>query len=151
MAEDKKEVMEEVKATTPSTDAPEAVVSKKSKKNKRVVSHGQLHIYSTFNNTIITVTDANGGVLTASSAGANGFRGSKKGTAYASQIAGEKAIEKARANYGLTSLDVFVKGIGLGRDAAIRAALSFGIIINSITDQTAVAHGGVRRKGERKV
>lgn len=151
MAEDKKDKMEEVKVDTPSVDAPEvSATPKKAKAKKRVVSHGQLHIYSTFNNTIITVTDATGAALAASSAGANGFRGSKKGTAYASQVASEKAIEKARANYGLTSVDVLVKGIGLGRDSAIRAALSFGIVINSITDQTSQAHGGVRRKGERK-
>ena len=152
MAEDMKDKMEEVKVETPATDTPEvSATPKKTKTKKRVVSHGQLHVYSTFNNTIITVTDATGGALAASSAGANGFRGSKKGTAYASQIASEKAIEKARANYGLTSVDVFVKGIGLGRDSAIRAALSFGIVINSITDLTALAHGGVRRKGERRV
>jgi len=144
---------EDIKDTTieTPTEAPEAAVVKVAKKKakKRVVSHGQLHIHSTFNNTIITVSDQTGAVLAASSAGANGFRGSKKGTAYAAQVAGEKAVEKARANYGLTTVDVFVKGIGLGRDAAIRAALSFGVVINSITDLTPLAHGGVRRKGER--
>jgi small subunit ribosomal protein S11 len=154
MAEDMKDKMENVEpqVSAANTGTPEvAVTPTKKKTKKRVVSHGQLHVYSTFNNTIVTVSDATGAVLTASSAGANGFRGSKKGTAYASQVASEKAIEKARANYGLTSVDVFVKGIGLGRDAAIRAALSFGIVINGITDQTPLAHGGVRRKGERKV
>ncbi|MCL2002104.1 30S ribosomal protein S11 [Candidatus Saccharibacteria bacterium] len=151
MAEDIKDTKIENPETAEAvaTEAPAAPAKRKTK--KRVVSHGQLHIHATFNNTIITVTDANGAVLAASSAGANGFRGSKKGTAYASQVASEKAIEKARANYGLTSVDVFVKGIGLGRDSAVRAALSFGIVINSITDQTPLAHGGVRRKGERKV
>ena len=153
MAEDIKDNITET--TNPEATGSDALVASaaptKRKIKKRVVSHGQLHIYSTFNNTLITVTDADGKTLSASSAGANGFRGSKKGTAYASQVASEKAIEKARANYGLTSVDVFVKGIGLGRDSAVRAALSFGIVINSITDQTALAHGGVRRKGERKV
>ena len=112
--------------------------------------NGQVHIQATFNNTIITGTDQKGGALAASSAGANGFRGSKKGTAYAAQIAAEKALEIAKKNHSLNSADVFVKGIGLGRDSAIRAVASAGITINSITDKTPIAHGGVRPKGERK-
>ena len=122
----------------------------KGKKNKRVVTAGQLHIQATFNNTIITVTDKNGGALAASSAGANGFRGSKKGTAYAAQIAAEKALETAKREHGLNSVDVYVSGIGLGRDSAIRAVSSTGLKIDSITDVTPIAHGGVRPKGERK-
>ncbi len=122
----------------------------KGKKNKRVVTAGQLHIQATFNNTIITVTDKNGGALSASSAGANGFRGSKKGTAYAAQIAAEKALETAKREHGLNSVDVYVSGIGLGRDSAIRAVSSTGLKIDSITDVTPIAHGGVRPKGERK-
>ena len=122
----------------------------KGKKGKRVVSAGQVHIQATFNNTIISVSDKSGGVLSASSAGANGFRGSKKGTAYAAGIAAEKALEIAKKDHGLSSVDVFVKGIGLGRDSAIRAISSVGIKIDSITDVTPVAHGGVRPKGERK-
>ncbi len=120
------------------------------KKGKRVVSAGQVHIQATFNNTIISVSDKTGGILSASSAGANGFRGSKKGTAYAAGIAAEKALEIAKKDHGLHSVDVFVKGIGLGRDSAIRAISSVGIKIDSITDVTPVAHGGVRPKGERK-
>jgi small subunit ribosomal protein S11 len=98
----------------------EAKTSSK-KKQRRSVQSGQLHIQATFNNTIITFADSKGNVLSASSAGACGFRGSKKGTAYAAQIAAEKAAEAAKAGYGLSSVDVFVKGVGLGRDAAIRA------------------------------
>lgn len=120
------------------------------KKGKRVVQAGQLHIQATFNNTIITITDKQGQALSASSAGANGFRGSKKGTAYAAQIAAEKAGEIAKKDHGLNSVDVYVKGIGLGRDSAIRAISSLGIRIDSITDKTPIAHGGVRPKGERK-
>ena len=120
------------------------------KKGKRVVPAGQVHIQATFNNTIISVSDKTGGVLSASSAGANGFRGSKKGTAYAAGIAAEKALEIAKKDHGLNSVDVYVKGIGLGRDSAIRAISSVGIKIDSITDVTPVAHGGVRPKGERK-
>ena len=122
----------------------------KGKKGKRVVNAGELHIQATFNNTIITVTDKNGGALSASSAGANGFRGSKKGTAYAAQIAAEKALEAAKKDHGLSSVDVYVSGIGLGRDSAIRAVSTVGIRIDSITDVTPIAHGGVRPKGERK-
>jgi len=124
--------------------------SKVRKSKKRSVPAGQVHIRSTFNNTIISVTDKNGGVLVASSAGANGFRGSKKGTAYAAQIAAEKALESARENFGFGSADVFVKGVGLGRDSAVRAVAATGVVINSITDNTAMPHGGVRPKGERK-
>lgn len=143
---------EEIKDTLVTTEAPETEVKTKSKakKGKRMVNAGQVHIQATFNNTIVTVTDKNGGALTASSAGANGFRGSKKGTAYAAQIAAEKALDIAKRDYGLSSVDVFVNGIGLGRDSAIRAVSSVGIRIDSITDVTPIAHGGVRPKGERK-
>ncbi len=130
--------------------APEAKKSKAGKKGKRVVNAGELHIQATFNNTIISVTDKKGEVLAASSAGANGFRGSKKGTAYAAQIAAEKCLNIAKKDHAMNSVDVFVKGIGLGRDSAIRAVSSVGIKIDSITDVTPIAHGGVRPKGERK-
>ena len=141
---------EEIKnTTTEATEAP-APKTKKSKKTKRIVNAGAVHIKSTFNNTIITVTDKNGGVLAASSAGANGFRGSKKGTAFAAGVAAEKAIEIAKKNHALNSADVYVTGIGLGRDAAVRAVSGAGIKIDSITDVTPIAHGGVRPKGERK-
>lgn len=129
--------------------APASIV-KKGKRNKRIVNAGQVHIQATFNNTIITVTDKKGEVLTTSSAGANGFRGSKKGTAYAAGVAAEKALATAKKDYNLNSVDVFVKGIGLGRDSAVRATSAIGIKIDSITDVTPIAHGGVRPKGERK-
>lgn len=135
-----------------SSKAPEVEqkVAKKTKKGKRIVQAGELHIQATFNNTIISITDKKGEVLAASSAGANGFRGSKKGTAYASQIAAEKVAEIAKRDHGMNSVDVFVKGIGLGRDSAIRAMSSQNIAINSIMDKTPIPHGGVRPKGERK-
>ena len=123
---------------------------RRGKKGRRIVNSGAVHIQATFNNTIVTVTDKNGGALTASSAGANGFRGSKKGTAFAAGVAAERALEAARKNHSLNSVDVYVSGIGLGRDAAIRAISSVGIRIDSITDVTPIAHGGVRPKGERK-
>jgi small subunit ribosomal protein S11 len=123
----------------------------KKKKAKRSVSSGQLHIQATFNNTIVTLTDAAGGALAASSAGACGFRGSKKGTAYAAQVAAEKAGNLAKQAYGLSRVNVFVKGVGLGRDAAIRAMQTVGISIETITDVTGVPHGGVRPKKARRV
>jgi small subunit ribosomal protein S11 len=123
----------------------------KKKKAKRSVATGQLHIQATFNNTIVTLTDAQGGALAASSAGACGFRGSKKGTAYAAQVAAEKAATLAKQGYGLSKVDAFVKGVGLGRDAAIRAMQTVGIAVESITDVTGVKHGGVRPKKARRV
>lgn len=120
------------------------------KKQRRSVPSGQLHIQATFNNTIITFTDKKGNALAASSAGACGFRGSKKGTAYAAQVAAEKAAEAAKTGYGLGAVDVFVKGVGLGRDAAIRALSSFDITVDSIKDITGVPHGGVRPRKARR-
>ncbi|MDX2775947.1 30S ribosomal protein S11 [Streptomyces caniscabiei] len=120
------------------------------KKQRRSVPSGQLHIQATFNNTIVTFSDKKGNVLSASSAGASGFRGSKKGTAYAAQVAAEKAAETAKTLYGLNSVDVFVKGVGLGRDAAIRALGGFDITVDSIKDVTGVPHGGVRPRKARR-
>jgi small subunit ribosomal protein S11 len=120
------------------------------KKQKRSVPVGQVHIQATFNNTIITVTDGNGAVLTNSSAGATGFRGSKKGTAYAAQIASEKAVALAKQQHGLKRVDVFITGIGLGREAAIRALQGVDIIVESIKDMTKIPHGGVRPKKARR-
>ncbi|MBR2994789.1 30S ribosomal protein S11 [Candidatus Saccharibacteria bacterium] len=140
---------EEIKNTAVETTEVKTSKSKQ-KKIKRIVNVGAVHIQSTFNNTIVSVTDKNGGVLAASSAGANGFRGSKKGTAFAAGVAAEKALDIAKKNNALNSVDVYVSGIGLGRDAAIRAISTVGIKIDSITDVTPIAHGGVRPKGERK-
>lgn len=119
------------------------------KKSKRIVPAGQLHVKATFNNTIISITDKKGEVIATASAGACGFRGSKKGTAYAAQIASEKALTTAKQNNGLNVVDVFVSGIGQGRDAAIRAAATIGVEIESITDKTGVPHGGVRPRKVR--
>ena len=120
------------------------------KKQRRSVPSGQLHVQATFNNTIITFTDKKGNVLAAASAGACGFRGSKKGTAYAAQVAAEKAAEAVKSSYGLSSVDVFIKGVGLGRDAAVRALGGFEITVDSIKDVTGVPHGGVRPRKARR-
>lgn len=133
-------------------DAP-AVAPKPAgrKKQRRSVPAGQMHVQASFNNTIITFTDKKGAVLCASSAGACGFRGSKKGTAYASQVAAEKAAEMAQNLHGMKSVDVFIKGVGLGRDAAVRALSSYDIQVESIKDVTGVPHGGARPRKARRV
>lgn len=131
--------VQEVKASKP-----------KKKKVKRSVPFGQVHVLATFNNTIVTITDPQGGALTNSSAGACGFRGSKKGTAYAAQIAAEKAIETAKQQFGLNKANVFIKGVGLGRDAAVRALQSANIGVDMIQDVTSIPHGGTRPKKTRR-
>lgn len=128
-----------------------AAPAAKKKKAKRSVSLGQLHIQATFNNTIVTISDAQGAVLAAASAGACGFRGSKKGTAYAAQVAAEKAGNVAKQTYSVAKVHAFIKGVGLGRDAAVRAMQTVGISVESITDVTGVPHGGVRPKKARRV
>lgn len=133
--------------TSTTTSTPVA----KKKKAKRSVPAGQVHILATFNNTIITFTDAKGAVLTTGSAGALGFRGSKKGTAYAAQVATEKAGNAAKQQHGLSKVDVFLKGVGLGRDAAVRTLQNLNMQVETITDVTGVPHGGVRPRKARRV
>jgi len=123
----------------------------KKKKSKRSVPYGQLHVLATFNNTIVTFTDSKGGVLTVSSAGACGFRGSKKGTAYAAQVATDKAGSSAKQLHGLSKVDVFIKGVGLGREAAVRTLSNLDIHVESISDVTGIPHGGVRPRKARRV
>lgn len=125
--------------------------SPRKRKTKKSVPFAHMHIQATFNNTIVTFTDTNGGTLVTSSAGRSGFRGSKKGTAYAAQIAAEKAAESARQTFSVSKVDVFVKGVGLGRDAAIRSLQNAGIAVESLIDVTGVPHGGVRPRKARRV
>ena len=143
------ETTTDVVADVATTVAPKTTPKKK--KVKRSVPAGHLHILATFNNTIVTFTDPKGGVLTTSSAGSCGFRGSKKGTAYAAQVAAEKAGQAAKQQFGISRVDVFVKGIGLGRDAAVRSLMNLDIHVESIRDVTGIPHGGVRpRKAKRQ-
>src|SRR6056297_1465037 len=112
MSEDKSTAPAPAEATETAVKEPEQAAPKtKRKKNKRTVSYGELHIQATFNNTIVSFTDKQGALLVQSSAGACGFRGSKKGTAYAAQIASEKAGNIAKSQHGMSKVDVFVKGI----------------------------------------
>ena len=138
--------------TTPAdTTAPAAAPkARKGKKNKRSVPYGQLHVNATFNNTIVSFTDSRGNVLSQSSAGACGFRGSKKGTAYAAQIAAEKAGNIAKQQYGLNKVDAIIKGVGQGRETAVRALINLDISVESMRDVTSIAHGGTRPKKARR-
>lgn len=138
-------------ATTDTATAEAPKKAPKRKKVKRSVPHGQVHVQATFNNTIITFTDSKGNVLASSSAGACGFRGSKKGTAYAAQVAAERAAQAAKQQYGFSKADVMIKGIGLGRDAAVRVLAGLDIAVESISDVTGVPHGGVRPSKARRI
>lgn len=120
------------------------------KKSKRKVPRGMIFIQSTYNNTIITVTDALGNVVGWGSAGLSGFKGSKKSTPYAAQRTMEETMDKLK-NFGLAEVDVYVRGIGSGRESAIRALTGSGINVLSIKDVTPIRHGGVRPKKVRRV
>ncbi len=120
------------------------------KKEKRMVPHGVVHVKATFNNTIVTVTDPDGGVLTWSSAGRIGFKGSRKGTPFAAQVAGKNAGVQAR-EFGIRSVDVEVNGPGAGRESAIRALSASGIDVKSIRDVTPIPHNGCRPPKRRRV
>ena len=124
---------------------------KKSKsKSKRKVSSGVAHILSTFNNTIITISDENGNTLAWSSTGHKGFKGSRKSTPFAAQIAAEDVGTKAK-EYGVKSLKIEVSGPGSGRESALRSLQSIGYIITSIQDVTPIPHNGCRPKKRRRV
>ena len=129
-----------------------AKVTKKSAKKrvKKNIAKGIAHVHSTFNNTIVTVADEHGNVLSWASAGGLGFRGSKKSTPYAAQMAAETAT-KAALVHGLKSVDVMVKGPGSGREAAIRALSAAGLEVTSISDVTPVPHNGCRPPKRRRV
>ena len=120
------------------------------RREKKLVERGAAHIRSSFNNTIVTITDTNGNALSWASAGGLGFRGSKKSTPFAAQTAAETAA-KAAMEYGLKSVEVFVKGPGAGREAAIRALQAVGLEVTMIKDVTPVPHNGCRPPKRRRV
>ena len=120
------------------------------KKIKKNVNDGIAHIHATFNNTIVTITDRAGNTLSWATAGGSGFRGSRKSTPFAAQVAAEKA-GKAAQEFGLKNLDVKVKGPGPGRDSALRALNNVGFNINSIEDVTSIPHNGCRPPKQRRV
>lgn len=137
--------MAEEKATA--TAAKTAVRKKKTKRN---VPSGVAHIHASFNNTIVTITDPSGGVVAWSSAGSNGFKGSRKSTPFAAQIAGENAARKAK-EVGMRSVTVFVKGPGSGRESALRALSTQGLQVTLIKDITPIPHNGCRPRKSRRV
>ncbi len=124
--------------------------ARKSKRPKRSVSRGIVHVRATFNNTLITITDPNGDVLTKASAGTMGFKGSRKSTPFAAQRAAETAARNAR-KMGLNEVEVKVKGPGSGRESAITALQSAGLKILSIEDVTPIPHNGCRPRKKRRV
>ena len=117
---------------------------------RRDIPRAQAHIKSTFNNTIITITDSNGDVITWSSAGTAGFKGSRKSTPYAAQLAAQQVARQAM-DMGVRELDIFVKGPGPGREAAVRALQAAGLGVTSISDLTRVPHNGCRPPKKRRV
>ena len=120
------------------------------KKEKRIVPHGVVHIQATFNNTLITIADPEGNVVSWSSAGRIGFKGSRKGTPFAAQVASQNAAQIARDS-GMRSVDVEVKGPGGGRESAVRALSASGLSIKSIRDVTPIPHNGCRPQKTRRV
>lgn len=122
----------------------------KRKKAKRVVTDGVAHIYASFNNTIVTITDRQGNTLSWATSGGSGFRGSRKSTPFAAQVAAERAGEVAK-EYGVKNLDVLVKGPGPGRESAVRALNAIGYKITNITDVTPLPHNGCRPPKRRRV
>jgi small subunit ribosomal protein S11 len=134
----------------PKTRQQGAGAKKVRRKEKKNISHGQAHIKSTFNNTIVSITDPSGAVISWASAGHVGFKGSRKSTPYAAQMAAESAGRRAQ-EHGMRKVDVFVKGPGSGRETAIRSLQAVGLEVGSIQDVTPVPHNGCRPPKRRRV
>lgn len=148
------ELPEEIKAKLEKNKAARAkkkLVKKKKKKTAKVVKVGNAYIQATYNNTMVTLTDPAGDVISWASAGLAGFKGAKKATPYAAQIITKIATQKAREEYGLEEVSVFVSGVGTGREAAIRALNANGLNVTAIKDRTPVPHNGCRPKKPRRV
>jgi small subunit ribosomal protein S11 len=137
-------------AKTAAKTATKGAALKPRRKEKKNVQVGQAHIKSTFNNTIISITDPSGAVISWSSSGDVGFKGSRKSTPFAAQLAAESAAKKAQ-EHGLKKVDVFVKGPGSGRETAIRSLQAAGLEVGSISDVTPQAHNGCRPPKRRRV
>ncbi len=130
--------------------APKRPVGRQRRRERKSVPRGQAHIQATFNNTLVTISDPNGNVLSWSSAGSSNFKGSRKSTPYAAQITAETAARKAM-EHGVRQIDVYVRGPGSGREAAIRALQAAGLQVTSITDVTPIPHNGCRPPKRRRV
>jgi small subunit ribosomal protein S11 len=120
------------------------------RRERRVVPQGRAYIYSTFNNTIVSITDPEGNVIASASAGTVGFKGSRKGTAFAAQRAAEQAARRGM-DMGMRQIEVLIKGPGSGREAAIRSLQGSGLMVTSIRDVTPIPHNGVRPPKRRRV
>jgi len=138
------------KETEGAAKPAEKAATPKRRKAKKLVSEGVAHIHSTFNNTIITITDPVGNAIAWSSAGSVGFKGSRKGTPFAAQLAAENAAKKAM-EYGLRTVQVFVKGPGAGRESALRSLQAAGFAVSIIKDVTPIPHNGCRPPKRRRV
>ncbi len=125
--------------------------SSKKKRNKRIVTDGIAHIQASFNNTIITITDRQGNALTWATAGGSGFRGSRKSTPFAAQVASDRAARAAAQDYGMKTVEVRVKGPGPGRESAVRALHAAGFEVTQIMDVTPIPHNGCRPPKRRRV
>ena len=127
-----------------------AQIRTKKKKEKKNIPTGVAHIKATFNNTLVTITDPAGNVISWSSSGVQGFKGSRKGTPFAAQLAAQDAARKAM-DHGMRNVDVFVKGPGAGREAALRALQAAGLSVNLIRDVSPIPHNGCRPPKRRRV
>jgi len=132
------------------TPPSEGTAAARRKRAKRMVPEGVVHIHSTFNNTIISISDAQGAVIAWASAGSVGFKGSRKGTPFAAQVAAEAAARKA-AEFGMRQVQVFVKGPGAGRESALRSLQAAGFTVSIIKDVTPIPHNGCRPPKRRRV
>lgn len=148
------ELPEEIKQKLEKNKAARAkkkLVKKRKKKGVKVVKSGRAYINATYNNTMISLADNNGDIISWASAGMAGFKGAKKATPYAAQIITKIAVQKAKEEYGLQEVNVFVSGVGTGREAAIRALNANGLEVMAIKDVTSVPHNGCRPKKPRRV
>lgn len=136
--------------TKPVEEKSPKKIIKKGKTKRRIVQMGNAYVQASYNNTIVTLTDQNGEVLAWGSSGASGFKGARKSTPYAAQVSAEKTVEKAKV-YGLERVHVYIKGVGSGREQAVRGLVSSGLDIISINDVTPIPHNGCRKKKGRRV
>lgn len=144
------EASETAAANAPAA-AVEAGAEPKRRKLKKHVPIGQCHVLASFNNTHVTITDAQGNVVCWSSAGARGFKGSRKGTPFAAQVAAEEVARRAREEFGMRTVSIYVKGPGAGRESAVRAMAHAGIKVTTIQDVTPIPHNGCRPPKRRRV
>jgi len=141
---------EEKKVEAPATESVKLTAAQKKKSKRRSIVEGDVHIKASYNNTIVSITEPNGEVIAWSSSGASGFKGARKATPYAAQVAAENAIQKAKV-YGLERVRVYINGVGSGREQAMRGITTNQVEILSISDITSMPHNGCRKKKSRRV